>query len=308
MKLLREGSVGYDVEKLQTLLKLKVDGVFGPTTKKTVIKFQLSKDLKPDGIVGEHTWTILLINNNNLIADIDQDSDVKMQYFHTNFNQVIHKYYLDKGQYVDENPAKNNEYLFLHHTAGGSNPYACIDNWNKDARGRVGTEFVLGGQNYKTGSNDYDGVMLQAFPESGHGWHLGETGSGYMNRSSVGLEICSIGYLDNEHRSYVNEKAQANQVIKLADVFRNRQYWHKYSDKQMEEVEKLIKYIGERDQIDMRVGLQQWIKKQGPIKAFDFQEDAYLGKVKGLLSHTNVRKDKMDVYPDPRLIDIIINL
>jgi len=308
MKLLKDGSIGYDVEKLQTLLKIKVDGVFGPMTKNTVIKFQLSRDLKPDGIVGENTWMLLLTNNGNLIKDIDQDTDITMQYFNTSFDQIIHKYYLDKGQYVDKDPTRNNQYFFLHHTAGGPNPYACIDNWNRDTRGRIATEFVLGGQDYKTGDAEYDGIIVQSFPEGGYGWHLGRTGSGYMNRNSVGLEICSIGYLDNEYRSYVNKKAKADQVITLSDVFKNKQYWHKYSDKQIEEVEKLIKYISERDQIDMRVGLQQWIKKQGPIKAFGFQEDAYLGRVKGLLSHTNVRKDKMDVYPDPRLIDVIINL
>lgn len=308
MKLLKEGSIGYDVEKLQTLLKIKVDGVFGPMTKSTVIKFQLSRDLKPDGIVGEHTWTLLLTNNSNLIKDIDQDTDITMQYFNTDFDQVIHKYYLDQGQYVDVDSARNNQYFFLHHTAGGPNPYACIDNWNRDARGRIATEFVLGGQDYRTGDDEYDGVMVQAFPESGYGWHLGRTGSGYMNKHSVGLEICSIGYLDDEHRSYVNQKAKSDQVINLTNFFRNKRFWHRYSDKQIEEVEKLIKYIGDRDQIDMRVGLQQWIKEQGPIKAFGFQEDAYLGKVRGLLSHTNVRKDKMDVYPDPRLIDVIVNL
>ena len=84
--------------------------------------------------------------------------------------------------------------MFLHHTAGGSNPYACIDQWGRDRRGRVATEFVLGGQNYRTGDDEYDGVMVQAFPEDGYGWHLGQTGSGYMNRHSIGLEICSIGY------------------------------------------------------------------------------------------------------------------
>jgi hypothetical protein len=73
-------------------------------------------------------------------------------------------------------------------------------------------------------------------------------------------------------------------------------------------VEKWLRFIGERDGVDLRVGLQQWIKKQGATKAFDFQEDAYYGKVKGLLSHTNVRRDKMDVYPDPRLIDVIMSL
>ena len=58
----------------------------------------------------------------------------------------------------------------------------------------------------------------------------------------------------------------------------------------------------------MRIGLQQWIKKYGPTKAFEFQQEAYDGKVKGLLSHTNVRKGKMDIYPDPRLVDIIMKL
>ena len=150
--------------------------------------------------------------------------------------------------------------------------------------------------------------MVQAFPETGYGWHLGRTGSGYMNRHSIGLEICSIGYLDNDFKSYVGKTADRDQVITLETAFRKKIYWHKYSDKQIEEVEKLIKYIGERDQIDMRLGLQQWIKKYGPVKAFEFHEDAYYGKVKGLLSHTNVRKGKMDVYPDPRLIDVIMSI
>ena len=308
MKLIKEGSTGYEVSKLQSILNLKPDGIFGPMTKQMVIKFQLSKNLKPDGIVGEQTWTLLLMNKGDLIEDIDQDTDIKSQYIYTDFDQVIHKYYLDKGQYLAVNPARKNEYLFLHHTAGGSNPYNCIDYWNKDDRGRIATEFVLGGQDYITGDDTYDGVMLQAFPEGGYGWHLGKTGSGYKNQHSVGLEICSIGYLDGEYRSYVNKKAKDDQVISLTQLFRNRQHWHKYSDKQIEETAKLIKYVADRDNINVREGLQKWIKDQGPFKAFGFQEDAYYGKVKGLLSHTNVRKDKTDVYPDPRLIEVIINL
>ena len=53
---------------------------------------------------------------------------------------------------------------------------------------------------------------------------------------------------------------------------------------------------------------KQWIKKYGPTKAFEFHQDAYDGKVRGLLSHTNVIKGKMDVYPDPRLVDVIMSL
>ena len=308
MKLLRRGAEGYEVKKLQRILKITADGVFGPMTEKAVIQFQLSRDLKPDGIVGSNTWGLLLNNPTGIITDIDEDTDTKGQYFDTNFGQTIHKYYLSKDQYVNGDRKRNNEYFFLHHTAGGCNPYTCIDHWNRDSRGRIATEFVLGGQNYRTGDDEYDGIMVQAFPDTGYGWHLGKTGSGYMNRHSIGLEICSIGYLDNDFKSYVGKQAHESQVITLDEAFRKKIYWHKYSDKQIEETEKLIKYIGERDQIDMRIGLKQWIKKYGPTKAFEFQEDAYYGKVKGLLSHTNVRRGKMDVYPDPRLIDVIMSL
>ena len=39
MKLLKRGSTGPDVAKLQTLLKIKADGDFGPGTEKAVIRF-----------------------------------------------------------------------------------------------------------------------------------------------------------------------------------------------------------------------------------------------------------------------------
>lgn len=306
MKLLKHGSQGPEVVKLQKLLKITTDGDFGPKTHKAVIRFQMHNGLHPDGIVGGKTWSMLLHAPNLSKEAIDEDTDISSQYFKTNFDQSIHRYYLDSDEYLNK-PGKN-EYFFLHHTAGGYNPYKCIDNWNKDSRGRVATEFVLGGQDHRTGNDEYDGVMVQAFPETGYGWHLGKTGSGHMNRHSIGIEICSIGYLDDNFKSYVGSKAIDKQVIKLEEPFRRKLYWHKYSDKQVQELGKLILYIQERDQIDMRIGLQQYIKKYGPTKAFEFQEDAYYGKIKGLLSHTNVRKTKMDIYPDPRIIDIIMSI
>lgn len=304
MLLLKKGSSGDEVKKLQKILMLPVDGIFGSQTQNAVKKFQLQNDIKVDGIVGNITWQLLVTIKPDIEA-IDEDTDLGEQWFTTNYGQRIHKYYLSKSEYLRK-PGKN-QYMFLHHTAGGCNPYSCIDFWGRDSRGRVATEFVLGGQNYITGDDEYDGTMVQAFPENGYGWHLGKTGSGYMNRHSIGLEICSIGYLDDEYKSYVNKKAHPNQVIELEKAFRGRKFWHKYSADQVKETHMLLKYIQERDDIDMRIGLQQLIKKHGPVKAFEFQEDAYYGKIKGLLAHTNVRKGKMDIYPDPDMIDMIMS-
>ena len=62
---LKEGSNGDAVAKLQQRLKTlgfdfgEIDGVFGPKTKATVIKFQRINSLVPDGIVGFETESAL---------------------------------------------------------------------------------------------------------------------------------------------------------------------------------------------------------------------------------------------------------
>ena len=54
--LLKEGSNGEDVKKLQSKLGLNADGSFGPKTTEAVKSFQTKSGLTPDGIVGPNTW------------------------------------------------------------------------------------------------------------------------------------------------------------------------------------------------------------------------------------------------------------
>jgi putative chitinase len=54
--ILKIGSKGEDVKKLQAKLGLGTDGVFGPGTDAAVKKWQASNGLTADGIVGEGTW------------------------------------------------------------------------------------------------------------------------------------------------------------------------------------------------------------------------------------------------------------
>ena len=55
--ILKVGSKGEDVKKLQAKLGLGTDGVFGSGTEAAVKKWQSSNGLTADGIVGEGTWT-----------------------------------------------------------------------------------------------------------------------------------------------------------------------------------------------------------------------------------------------------------
>lgn len=54
--LLKVGSKGEDVKKLQAKLGLGADGIFGRGTEDAVKSFQTKNGLNPDGIVGEQTW------------------------------------------------------------------------------------------------------------------------------------------------------------------------------------------------------------------------------------------------------------
>ena len=307
MKQLKIGDKGPDVKTLQDKLQITVDGHFGPNTEKHVERFQLAHSFPVDGIVSNTMWVLILNLQKSVPDEIDEDTDVTEQYFTTNYDQLIHKHYLPKGEYVN-GPIKN-EYIVLHHTAGNANPYRCIDHWGRDTRGRIATEFVLGGINHRNCDNEFDGVMVQAFPTGNQGWHLGKTGSGFMNRHSVGLEICSMGYLDNtSHKTYIGSQCHPDQVFKFPEHFKGKLYWHKYSEEQIKATEKWIRFVGERDDIDIRLGLKQFIQKLGPTKGFDFQPDAYYGKVKGLLTHTNLRKGKMDCFPQPDFVDMIMSL
>jgi N-acetylmuramoyl-L-alanine amidase len=54
--LLKLGSIGDDVKKLQRILKIVIDGDFGPITEKAVKAFQQKMGLLVDGIIGPKSW------------------------------------------------------------------------------------------------------------------------------------------------------------------------------------------------------------------------------------------------------------
>lgn len=57
---MRRGARGEDVEFLQGILGLRIDGMFGPRTEAAVRVFQDENRLAVDGVVGPATWTELL--------------------------------------------------------------------------------------------------------------------------------------------------------------------------------------------------------------------------------------------------------
>ena len=294
--LLKEGSRGQEVAELQQALGIDADGVFGAGTRAAVEAYQKENGLVVDGIVGRQTLAAIREAN----ATTDKSEKVYTPYE----DLVVNKYFLPKGQYK-EGPTQK-EYLFLHHTAGWHNPYKTVDDWATDDRGTIATEFVLGGLSVKGKDDRYDGELVQCLPEGGYGWHLGKNGSQHMHTHSVAIEVCNFSYAV-DGKTYVNTPIAEEQLVTLPEPFRGHRQWHAYSDKQIETLRLFILWMAERDSIDVRDGLVAEIKQKG-AKAFEFNEDAYNGKIKGMWTHTNTRKDKFDLFPQTNLIDMLLSL
>ena len=81
---LREGSSGPQVRLIQYYLKfidffnnrtdqIKVDGIFGPATRRAVVNFQKNNNLTADGIVGRNTWNKLIQSYDNILKNLPNE-------------------------------------------------------------------------------------------------------------------------------------------------------------------------------------------------------------------------------------------
>lgn len=314
MKTIKIGDVGSEVKLLQELLEIKIDGIFGPITESHVKDFQSIHNLTADGIVGPVTWEVLLMNH---------DTDLRK----TNIETM----YLSAGRY--EKNAQGNqvwipnyyggqikpEWFFLHHTAGGPNPYQTIKIWENDTK-PVATRFVIGGMSNSC-DNTYDGVTVECLKDGQWAAHL-TVGSTKVHRESLGLEICNYGgctkggyfagnkWIGKDSKKFYNAygtEMNDNQVYDLGWKYRYHQYFHKYTDKQIEKTYELLKYVQAVYGIDVNYGLKSLINKYSVKHAFSYIPD-YINENQGLYTHGNIYSGKNDISPQPEMIDMIMSL
>lgn len=318
--LLKKGSKGNVVKEIQRVLGLTPDGIFGSYTEAAVKQYQSKHGLVVDGIVGPNTYKMMMSNDDidtdRFGYDDSNDTDNKLEYlgsYTTKNGLVIDRAYLDSDEYVRDYGKVEPVNLVIHHTAGWDNPYKTINSWNRDKRGRVATQYVVGGLNIK-GKTEHNGTVVECFPNNYLGWHMGKVGSfEKVSKLAVGIELNNFGYLikkGDKFYNYVDVEVPDDQVCDLGFKFRGHQYWHNYSDEQIENLGKLIGHIKEiYPKINLSNGIPRLLNEGvGPVKAFEFNEDAYYGKELGVWTHTSVRKDKFDCYPHPKLVELLKSL
>lgn len=281
----RIGSTGLMVKRIQGIVGVFPDGIFGNDTDRGVRVFQAQNNLVVDGIVGKNTLTAMGLLNDCI------DCLVQSQHF-----MPPHEY--------NRGPVPKN-WIIWHHTAGWDDPYQVIDMWASDRRAKVGTEFVIGGIHPLTGRDKFDGEIVQAFPSGGYAWHTG-TGMNELHIQSVGIELCNIGPIV-KGKTYVNTDILKEQVCTLDKAFRGTAQYQKYSDKQLASLKTLTIHLANKYNIDLHEGLYKWVKQKGAA-GFDMVNQGYANKNKGLYSHTNLTFGKSDCFPQPELIDLLLSL
>jgi N-acetyl-anhydromuramyl-L-alanine amidase AmpD len=302
--IVKRGDKGDAVKAIQEKLELAAVGIFDAQTETAVKAFQRSQGLDPDGKVGPDTSTALGVDLEAFLT-----TDVQDRTSTTTDGLLIHQSYLDKDEYISDPTDKF--YVFLHHTAGGHDPYATIRGWNNDVRGRIATQFVVGNKSTR-GDATHDGTVVECFPDEGWAYHLGKNNSALLHPHSIGIEICNYGWLEARgggFYTYVNSELPDDQVLDLGFEFRGYRYYHKYTEAQIESVHRLLQEISRRhEQVNLRAGLPEWLATQSPAEAFEFKEEANDGEVRGILTHSNTRKDKTDCSPQPLLVDMLRRL
>jgi hypothetical protein len=307
---------GDDVKFMQNklkefgFLKERVDGYFGQNTLVSVTNFQRSIGLKADGVVGSQTWYQLLAYSTEPKVEIVngvQDIPNKISYVGED-GLKIYDNLLEEDEFIKKETKKST--IWLHHTAGGSRPDWTIGGWEKDfdvdKEGnkkpvKVGTHFVIGRSSSSKDDKVWDGKILRSIDDKYWAYHLGITKkSEELNSKSISIEICNYGPLtkgkDGRFYNYVNKPINDDDVCELETEFRGYKYWEKYTPVQIESLRKLILYLSNRWGIEIEKGIYntEW-----------FEYDDKWFSLGGLRTHTQVRKDKFDLFPQPELIEML---
>lgn len=194
--------------------------------------------------------------------------------------------------------------IYLHHTAGNSDAKNVFRGWETDVT-RIGTCVSISGE----GKNSIDGEIVQGFSSKYWAYHLGVKSKYFqamelpyqeLDKYSIGIEICNWGQLtlkNGKYYNYVNKEVLPEYVIELDKPFRGYRYFHNYTDKQIQSTKELLLYWGDFYKIPLDYNSD----------IFDLTPRAYKLE-KGIFTHNSVRPDKVDIYPHPKMIEMLKSL
>ena len=160
--LLKKGNKNNDqesVKKVQKLVGVTADGIFGAKTDEAVKEWQkMHGGLDPDGIVGPKTWAAMFPSSSSVSSSKCVDESVV---------------YLPLSVHVTKSPGRKIKYLAIHYTAGGSS-----------AKGRaraIKNVFEKRKASADFAVDDFEAVQFNPDLRNYYCWAVGDTKSGHVS-------------------------------------------------------------------------------------------------------------------------------
>ncbi len=299
--ILQLGDINQDVAQVQKMLSLLgydlvIDGEFGLKTLRSVKAFQKKFSLLNDGVVDTNTFNTLIAAQKkvpqtvvpNQSANSIRPSGVGGYPF-----EVVTQHRLSQDQYIQQITEKTQ--IFLHFTASGPSAIGVIDWWQKD-QPRVATPFVIDRET---------GTIYECYSPDFWSYHLGIKGTkGILDKSSIGIELCAYGPLlfkNNKYYAWPNnfstKTLPEGNVYKLQKEYRGFSNFEALTDSQILSCEKLLEFLVQKYNIE--------VQEFFDFTWFDYDEEVIVNKTPGIWTHSTVRKDKTDLYPDARIVDML---
>ena len=201
---LRKGCRGDEVKRLQRLLGIADDGIFGNDTEKAVRAFQVKNNLVPDGIVGAKTWEALEGNKSDELNIIDGHINTHITF---SLNRPI-------------------KYIAIHYTAGSTSKRGtALATRNVFLTRSASADFVV---------DDEQIVRINPDLKNYYCWAVGDTKNPYTggaklhgkatNKNTISIEICS------------------NLMHGTTAAVPNHSGWY-FTDASLENATKLVRYL-----------------------------------------------------------------
>lgn len=199
---------------------------------------------------------------------------------------IIKKIPLATNQYYQGVYTK--KYIFCHHTAGAS-AASSIAGWAATPE-HIATPYVI----------DRDGSIYECFDPKYWAYSLGVKGATALEKATIPIEIANWGSLTLKNGklvTYTGREIAPEKAVKLPQKFRGFDTWEKYTPEQIKALSELLPYLVDKFKIPLQTDRKNFWEYQDPFKLKP-----------GIYSHTTVRKDKTDIFPQQELIDLVYSL
>ena len=137
-----------------------------------------------------------------------------------------------------------------------------------------------------------------------YGYHLGIPGNNAKyDKSTIGIELMSCGPLTTEYpdkfKNQYDQDVNASEVITFTKPFRGFNYYHGFTDKQLNTLKLLLQYLCNDLNIPKTIDTETF---------WDYNQSIAKNNTQCISTHTTHRKDKADTQPQPNLINTLKKL